>query len=306
MFFQLYHKRNKPVSDFSCLQTYYTRKNEMSYIRAEKWVIATALDKFVLDGFRYCSKAKKGTRLLIQGLGCESRIIWSAFVNEFLKLDITRDLIGFDVRGIGNSEGKPISFEQMVQDTVQIVKKEKPPIQLVGHSLGGLIALKVAEKVPEVVDSVVLVCSNPQYSLKNKSGFVWRADQIVNNQMVSCIFDKVIPRSFSEKFINEHPEIICDFKNMLSRQSPTNYSILSRIASTADALDAFDKINIPVMMVVGNEDPNITFEKTREFALRRAAMVRVISGSGHNIPLENPIMLSKVIDRFNSIVSSIK
>lgn len=278
----------------------------MSYIRAEKWVIATALDKFVLDGFRYCSKAKKGTRLLIQGLGFESRIIWSAFVNEFLKLDITRDLIGFDVRGIGNSEGKPISFEQMVQDTVQIVKKEKPPIQLVGHSLGGLIALKVAEKVPEVVDSVVLVCSNPQYSLKNKSGFVWRADQIVNNQMVSCIFDKVIPRSFSEKFINEHPEIICDFKNMLSRQSPTNYSILSRIASTADALDAFDKINIPVMMVVGNEDPNITFEKTREFALRRAAMVRVISGSGHNIPLENPIMLSKVIDRFNSIVSSIK
>lgn len=278
----------------------------MSYIRAEKWVIATALDKFVLDGFRYCSKAKKGTRLLIQGLGCESRIIWSAFVNEFLKLDITRDLIGFDVRGIGNSEGKPISFEQMVQDTVQIVKKEKPPIQLVGHSLGGLIALKVAEKVPEVVDSVVLVCSNPQYSLKNKSGFVWRADQIVNNQMVSCIFDKVIPRSFSEKFINEHSEIICDFKNMLSRQSPTNYSILSRIASTADALDAFDKINIPVMMVVGNEDPNITFEKTREFALRRAAMVRVISGSGHNIPLENPIMLSKVIDRFNSIVSSIK
>ena len=278
----------------------------MSYIRAEKWVIATALDKFVLDGFRYCSKAKKGTRLLIQGLGCESRIIWSAFVNEFLKLDITRDLIGFDVRGIGNSEGKPISFEQMVQDTVQIVKKEKPPIQLVGHSLGGLIALKVAEKVPEVVDSVVLVCSNPQYSLKNKSGFVWRADQIVNNQMVSCIFDKVIPRSFSEKFINEHPEIICDFKNMLSRQSPTNYSILSRIASTADALDAFDQINIPVMMVVGNEDPNITFEKTREFALRRAAMVRVISGSGHNIPLENPIMLSKVIDRFNSIVSSIK
>lgn len=278
----------------------------MSYIRAEKWVIATALDKFVLDGFRYCSKAKKGTRLLIQGLGCESRIIWSAFVNEFLKLDITRDLIGFDVRGIGNLEGKPISFEQMVQDTVQIVKKEKPPIQLVGHSLGGLIALKVAEKVPEVVDSVVLVCSNPQYSLKNKSGFVWRADQIVNNQMVSCIFDKVIPRSFSEKFINEHPEIICDFKNMLSRQSPTNYSILSRIASTADALDAFDKINIPVMMVVGNEDPNITFEKTREFALRRAAMVRVISGSGHNIPLENPIMLSKVIDRFNSIVSSIK
>lgn len=278
----------------------------MSYIRAEKWVIATALDKFVLDGFRYCSKAKKGTRLLIQGLGCESRIIWSAFVNEFLKLDITRDLIGFDVRGIGNSEGKPISFEQMVQDTVQIVKKEKPPIQLVGHSLGGLIALKVAEKVLEVVDSVVLVCSNPQYSLKNKSGFVWRADQIVNNQMVSCIFDKVIPRSFSEKFINEHPEIICDFKNMLSRQSPTNYSILSRIASTADALDAFDKINIPVMMVVGNEDPNITFEKTREFALRRAAMVRVISGSGHNIPLENPIMLSKVIDRFNSIVSSIK
>ena len=55
----------------------------MSYIRAEKWVIATALDKFVLDGFRYCSKAKKGTRLLIQGLGCESRIIWSAFVNDF-------------------------------------------------------------------------------------------------------------------------------------------------------------------------------------------------------------------------------
>ncbi|ARD98502.1 alpha/beta fold hydrolase [Lactococcus lactis] len=268
----------------------------------ECWYINSDSMKYKLDGFRYHKSPQNGTRLLIQGLGCESKIIWNGVTNEFSKSDSHRDIIAFDVRGVGKSTGNPISLEQIVDDTIQIVCSEEGPIQLVGHSLGGIIALKVAEQVQEYIDSVVLICSNPQYTPKAKNGFAWRANQIQEMQTVSCIFQKVIPRSFSENFINNHPIAVSEFMDMLNRQSPTNYSKLSLIASEADALGAFDKIDVPLLMIVGSEDPSITIKRSTEFASRRDCNLEIVYGAGHNIPLEDPGMLTHIIQQFDSSI----
>lgn len=268
-------------------------------ISNEYWQVNSGLEQYKLDGFRYHGEGNFGTRLLIQGLGCESKIIWKEVINEFSKLNLQRELIAFDVRGIGKSEGEPLSFEQVIQDTVQVVCAEKKPVQLIGHSLGGIVALRVAELVGELVDSVVLICSNPRYNDKNKSGFIWRADQIQSMKTVGCIFEKVIPRSFSKSFIEDSSNKVADFMKMLERQSSDNYSKLSRIAAEADALDAFDTIKTPLMMVIGTDDPNITIKSTSEFALRRECNVEIVQGAGHNIPLENPQALTQLIQQFD-------
>ncbi|MGX7149758.1 alpha/beta fold hydrolase [Enterococcus ureasiticus] len=267
----------------------------------EFWRIEDSPSQYNLDGFRFHTETEnpKGTRLLIQGLGCESKVIWEDVLTEFEKLESQRDLIAFDVRGIGKSEGKSESFDQIIEDTIQVLRKEAPPIQLVGHSLGGLVALQVAKKIPELIDSVILVCSNPRYNKKSKSGFIWRAEQIRRLQSICCIFDKVIPRSFATDFINTHPTVISNFTNMLNRQSPTNYSNLCLIASEADALTAFDSITVPLLMIVGSKDPSITLERSSQFATRRKCTVESIDGAGHNIPLENPRELTNIIQKFD-------
>lgn len=266
----------------------------------EYWTVGYEPNQYCLEGFRFRSKKSSGTRMLIQGLGCEGEVIWKYFVNDFSNINTSRDLISFNVRGIGNSEGSPQSFEQIIEDTVQVIQMEKPPVQLIGHSLGGLIALRVAEHIPNLIDSVVLVCSNPRYTLKSKSGFVWRANQIEKFRSVSCIFEKVIPRSFSEEFILTQEKDVLEFTKMLNKQNYLNYSKLSRIASEADALQAFDQISVPILMIVGAEDPSITFESSVKFASRINCDVTKVQGSGHNISLENPRALSLSIENFDN------
>ncbi|WP_295344557.1 alpha/beta fold hydrolase [uncultured Streptococcus sp.] len=268
----------------------------------EKWLISESNNKeqIFLDGFRVKSQSgfQNGTTVLIQGLGCESKIIWKNFLLSFKEIDSDRDIIGFDTRGIGKSEGKPISFQQIIDDTVFVLRQEKPPIQLVGHSLGGLIALKVAERMPNIIDNVVLVCSIPRYSEKAKSGFIWRADEIAKNNSIDCIFERVIPRSFSKSFIVNSSSSVTEFKSMLSRQNVRNYCKLSLIASEADSLNSFSNIKVPILMVVGSDDPSVTVEKSVEYAKKNNCPIEVIRNAGHNIPLEKPEELSQIIHRF--------
>lgn len=267
----------------------------------ESWKVSVKNISYQLDGIRNTSEQNVGTRILLQGLGCESRIIWSRVINQLEKEEDCRETIAFDVRGVGNSSGFPISFDQMVQDTLEVISKEKAPIQIVGHSLGGLVALRVAEIAKDAVDSIILVCSNPRYSEKSKSGFIWRANFIKDQQNINCIFDKVIPRSFSNSFFKHHPEIILKFKNMLDRQSPNNYSKLSYIAAEADALASFMKIDKPLLMIIGSEDPSITYARTMSFVAKKGCSIQVVEGAGHNVPLEDPVALTKLIRDFDSL-----
>ena len=268
----------------------------------EKWLIYESDNKkhIYLDGFRIKAQNdfQSGTTVLIQGLGCESKIIWKNFLQSYKEIVTDRDIIGFDTHGIGQSEGKPISFQQMIDDIVFVLRQEKHPVQLVGHSLGGLLALKVAEQIPNIIDNVVLVCSIPRYSDKAKSGFVWRADEIAKHNSVDCIFEKVIPRSFSKNFIVNSSSSIKEFKAMLSRQNVSNYCKLSLIASKADSLNSFINVKVPILMVVGHDDPSVTVEKSIEYAKKIDCPVEVIRNAGHNIPLEKPKELSQIIHRF--------
>ncbi|CAI3399853.1 alpha/beta fold hydrolase [Enterococcus cecorum] len=254
-----------------------------------------------LEGFKCKGNDEYGTQLLIQGLGCECKTIWCDYVKSYANSYNKRNIISFDGRGIGKSDSEIVSSTQIVDDTVQVLLKEKPPYQLIGHSLGGMIALKVAERIPELVDSVILICSNPRYTKNAKKGFLWRADEIKNNNSIDCIFEKVIPRSFSRNFIQNEHEKVLTFKNMLNRQNIKNYCKLSLIASTVDALDVFQKLNIPILMIVGSEDPSITVEKTRKYADMINCDFKVIADSGHNIPLENPESLREIIENFDNL-----
>ncbi len=70
--------------------------------------------------------------------------------------------IWFDNRGIGASHtSKPLeSVDQLADDTINIADHlNQPYYHLVGHSLGGLIAIAAALRAPERVLSLTLMCT---------------------------------------------------------------------------------------------------------------------------------------------------
>jgi pimeloyl-ACP methyl ester carboxylesterase len=88
------------------------------------------------------------------------------------------ECLSFDNRGLGGSQplGMPLSIDQMAEDTLALMDAQAwPSSHLVGHSMGGLIALQVALTAPSRVRSLSILCSFPRGldALRPTPGMLW-------------------------------------------------------------------------------------------------------------------------------------
>lgn len=98
--------------------------------------------------------------LLIQGVGVQG-LGWQLQIDE---LASEYQCIAFDNRGLGGSQpiGNSISVSQLAEDALAILNAERiDTAHVVGHSLGGLIALQLALSARKRVRSLSLLCTFP-------------------------------------------------------------------------------------------------------------------------------------------------
>lgn len=93
--------------------------------------------------------------LLLHGLGVGG-IVWQAFARRLLP-DFAA--IAPDMRGHGQSDAPPSGYTpaDYAADLVGLLDAEKQPVPVVGHSLGALVALAVADQYPDRVPWLVLL-----------------------------------------------------------------------------------------------------------------------------------------------------
>ncbi len=93
--------------------------------------------------------------LLIAGLASDSQS-WLPVVEPLAR---RFRLVVPDNRGCGRTrwDGSPISMEQMADDCAALLDAlDLPPAHVIGHSMGGMIALELAARHPARVDRLVL------------------------------------------------------------------------------------------------------------------------------------------------------
>lgn len=242
------------------------------------------------------NSATGNSRLLIQGLGCEAEVIWRPLLTELAAIGDTTRHLAFDTRGVGTSSGWPDSLEQMADDAaVVLVQRATEPAEVVGHSLGGAVAMLLAARHPSLVHSLVLMDSVPGYSEKTRSGFLWRAEKIRQARAVSTIFDIVIPRSFGTAIQTERPEVVAQFQAMLARQAPDVYSHICELAAGTDTWSAFNSLQVPTLFISGSEDISTSPDIMRPLAEQIGGHFVEIPGAGHNPPLERPAYVAAAI-----------
>src|SRR5687768_2419180 len=96
-----------------------------------------------------------------QGLASEYPIKWGPLIAE-LGLNNERHL-GFDPRGIGKSTGNPDSLSQIADDAARVLDLLKvEQVQVVGQSMGGILALLFASQHPDRTQSLVVIDSLPE------------------------------------------------------------------------------------------------------------------------------------------------
>lgn len=96
--------------------------------------------------------------LLVQGVGVHG----DGWTPQTAALAARFRCVSFDNRGMGRSQplAGPLTIEQMADDALAILDAERlDAVHLVGHSLGGLVALRLALEHRSRVKSLALLCT---------------------------------------------------------------------------------------------------------------------------------------------------
>jgi len=209
-------------------------------------------------------------------------------------------VVSYDVRGHGKSD-KPENFDldDYADDLKEIIIELnlKKPI-VIGLSMGSYIALKTAEKHPDILSKIVLLGSRGQ----GKISLMQKAAE--ENDGNSNIDLKEMGRLISKRVYapNTTPEQIIDFYRgnrseveLTDEERKNIYASLAHYDMVSDA----DKVKIPVLLIVGKYDGiNPPEESIKLHEILPTSTLEIIDGAGHIPYLEKENDVLKLIDSF--------
>ena len=97
---------------------------------------------------------------------------WQEYLSLMPSLSQRWHPYALDLRGNGSSGWVPGRYrlEDFTEDTVAFVRQLKEPAVLIGHSIGGVVAIMVAARCPDKVKALVI--EDPALSLDNYKSFI--------------------------------------------------------------------------------------------------------------------------------------
>ena len=205
-------------------------------------------------------------------------------------------LLFYDKRGHGLSDlgREPVTIDRHVDDLLAVADHfgiER--FGLIGLSIGGLIAQRLAVRSPERVAALVLCDTAPKIG----DAETWnnRIADVERNGLES-IGDIVMERWFTAAYRDAEPQALRIWRNMLTRQSVPGYAASCAAIRDADFTADAAKIDVPTLVVVGDSDASTPPDLVRAMAERiPGAQFAVIPGCGHLPCIEKPDALADLI-----------
>ena len=201
-----------------------------------------------------------------------------------------------DKRGHGLSDlGQgPVTIDRHVDDLLAVVDHFGiDRFGLVGLSIGGMIAQRLAVRAPDRLAALVL-CDTAA-KIGDAAGWNARIAAVEANGL-DAIGDAVIERWFTPAYREAEPLPFRVWRNMLTRQSAKGYAASCAALRDADLTADAGRIDVPTLVVVGDGDQSTPPDLVRATAeLIPGARFAVIEGAGHLPCIEQPAALAALI-----------
>ena len=239
--------------------------------------------------------------VLIQGLGLDS----SAWLNQTPAFSQKYQVILFDNRGIGRTDAPESSYstESMVNDTVTLLNALAiDNAHVLGFSMGGFIAQRLAHKYPERVKSLILVGTAAKLSpIATHIIQLWlrMLEEEVNPE---TRMRAQLPWLFTENFFENSEQVEALIQLSLAYPYlPTIHGFAGQVAACIEhnSLNHLNQIVSPTLVLVGQEDILIPVKLSQELArgLPNAELL-ILEGGGHNFFYEIPEQFNRAVLNF--------
>lgn len=207
-------------------------------------------------------------------------------------------VICYDTRGHGGSEAPqgPYSLEQLGQDVVNLLDHLNiAKAAFCGISMGGLTGQWLAIHKPERF-SHVIVC-NTAAKIGQEQAWQDRA-VLVREQGLAPIAATAASRWFTDPFIQSNPAAVAELSNDLGAGSPEGYANCCEALAKADVREQLSSIQIPVLIIAGQQDP-VTTVSDGQFMQQRIANSQLFEiNASHISNIEQPEAFNQAVQTF--------
>ena len=233
--------------------------------------------------YRLEGRADLPVLVLSHSLGCDHSM-WDPQMPDLL--DHFR-VLRYDTRGHGASDVPTGDYtvEQLGRDVVEMaaalgLKK----FALCGLSMGGAIGQWLAIHTPELLSSLVLSNTSPQFGTRE----TWEARlQAVREGGMKAIADTAMQRFFSpDKQTSTWAQSV---RAVLLGTDPRGYAACCAALRDLNHKDVLGRINLPTLVIAGDHDPSTPWAGNGEILARDIAGAKVVRLPGaHLSNLEQP------------------
>ncbi|NSL53232.1 alpha/beta fold hydrolase [Calidifontibacillus erzurumensis] len=243
----------------------------------------------------YCeySITKKPPLLLIHGVAATTY----TFHALMPLLEDHFSIVALDLPGFGKSE-KPSSFKYSYENYARIIAGcikyfQLKNVNIVGHSMGGQVALYTAKMIPEKIHSLILLASSGYLKRTNRAFIYCTYLPFFNYYVKKQVYKKEVREVLKNVFYN-HSLITDDHIREFERplQEKGFYTALKRLVRYREGdltSDELHNIQIPTLLLWGKEDRVVPVHVGERLAkdLPNGKLI-ILEKTGHLLTEERP------------------
>lgn len=203
----------------------------------------------------------------------------------------------------GNMEGMAeIIKELIVHETASLFFKTGEPhsVVVIGHSMGGYIALALAEKHPELLNGLGLFHSTSYADTEERKEARRKAIETIREKGASGFIRNMLPNLFGPVTKTQNPELIeqqIAASNNFSGESLVTY--YKAMMKRPDRTDVLKNLKIPMLFILGKYDNAVSLKDGLEqCSVPDLAYIHVLENSGHAGMREEPEKANEILKNY--------
>lgn len=253
----------------------------------------------ILGGTRYRWEGEGPWLVLVHGVGMDLAM-WGPVA---ARLADRHRVLCYDMLGHGQSAKPPGPY--CLQDFVAQLLALADALaigrfDLVGFSMGALVAQGVAARAPQRLERLILLNGVYDRSPEERAAVIARVQDVRDGNYAESV-EAALERWFTPGFYNSHPEVVEQVRAHMSSNDLAAYAAAYEVFATADAelVPLVGAIEAPTLVVTGSDDRRSTAAMARALAARLPrGRLHLMEGQRHLTPLETPEVVAALIADF--------
>ena len=200
--------------------------------------------------------------VFIHGVGLDHQM-WDYQINYFNDYStLTYDLLGHGKTPCNKDKLSLRDYSNQLLEILDHLKVEK--INLIGFSLGSLIALDFSSRFQRKVEKLILIGTTYKRSDEERSLVLDRYNQAKLNKPIS---KQALKRWFSDKYLEDNPKTHDLFMKILIKEPEDHKNFLKAyelFANHHEDFEAIKKIDRKTLVMTGSQDTGSTPAMSKE------------------------------------------